>query len=129
MTHPTESPLPIHPRATLIGALLAAAPLVAGLLAAVAGLSGRFGGPGNSFTAFWYVAAAAVPSALAGVAVLVLSHLGDGALRRLAEWSALALGGWGSPWVRHTWPGWPAGRSRPCSRGRWACSESAWWRI
>lgn len=79
---------------SLLGTLLVAAPLALGVLAALAALTGRFGGRGNAFTAVWYVAAAAAPLALAGVVLLVLSHRHDALLRRILLWSAVAAAGW-----------------------------------
>jgi hypothetical protein len=81
-------------RAALVGTVLAAAPLFLGLVAALMAFAGRFGGPGNSPTAFWYVAAATAPAALVGAGLLLLAHRHDRALRVIATWAAVAAGGW-----------------------------------
>lgn len=78
-----------------LGTVLAGIPLLAGLLAALMALAGRFGGGiGAAFTAFWYVAAAAAPVALIGAVLLVIAHRRGRYLRVVAAWVAVALGGW-----------------------------------
>lgn len=83
--------VPSHPVASRLGLSLAAIPLLIGAGGAVLALGGRFGGRDNAFTAFWYMAAAAVPFALVGAALLVWSTGFD---RKVIAAAAVSLGGW-----------------------------------
>lgn len=83
-----------HRPVTVVGTLFAVLPLVIGLGATLLAFTGRFGGAGNAFTAFWYVAAALAPVPLLGAALLLLAHWHDDHRRPLATWSGLAVAGW-----------------------------------
>lgn len=83
-----------HRGITALGTLLVALPLIGGVLAALAALTGRLGGAENALTAAWYVPMAIGWFAIAGAALLMVVHRQDGFLTRLAAWSAVAAGGW-----------------------------------
>lgn len=85
---------PLARLVAVIGLVLVATPLLVGVGAALMALAGRFGGAGNAFTAFWYVAAAAAPAALIGAVVLLLVHRRSPLLRALVTWSVVAAAGW-----------------------------------
>lgn len=93
--HPTSTTQGSHRALSAVGTLLVALPLIGGILAALAALSGRLGGPENALTALWYVPMAIGWFAVAGVAVLLITHRHDrDLLRRLVIWSVVAAGGW-----------------------------------
>lgn len=83
-----------HPIAARIGTGLVAVPLVLGVLAALAALSGRLGGPENALTALWYVPMASAAIAIPGAAALVWAAWGGRRLRQIVLASLAAAGGW-----------------------------------
>ena len=92
--HHTSTTQADHRGVSALGTLLVAVPLLGGVLAALAAMGGRFGGPENALTAAWYVPLAIGWVALVGAVVLLVVHRHDRWLTRLAAWSALAAGGW-----------------------------------
>lgn len=75
------------------GTVLVALPLLAGAVMAVMALAaGRFGGPGNAVTAFWYPALAASPVAVVGAVLLLVALRWQHRRRRTALfWTGVAV--------------------------------------
>lgn len=100
------SPRSTHPTLARVGALLVAVPLIAGAAASLMALTGRFGGGWDAaLTAFWYVAAALAPAALAGSALLLVATRRGPAFRAVATWSGISVAGWAFGLASAQWSG------------------------
>jgi hypothetical protein len=102
----TSSPRSTHPVVVRVGALLVAVPLIAGAVASLMALAGRFGGGWDAaLTAFWYVAAALAPAAIAGAALLLVATRRGTIFRGVATWSGISSAGWVFGLVSARWSG------------------------
>lgn len=79
---------------TMIGTVVVAAPLVAGLTAALLSLVTGFGGPRSATTLLWYVPAVWASVATLGALILVVAQFGTRHRGRLLGWTILAATGW-----------------------------------